>query len=632
MIAIDFETVYDQQAGLSIRTQGGYAYITDPRFRAYLVSVVGEGIRFCGPVEDFDWEQVHGKDLCAHNARFDQLVFTLGCQRIGQIPKHIVPAGWHCTADLTSWLGVGRSLQQAAHILLRRNKDKALRKQMDGLTLKGARAQGIEDQLLEYCLSDSECCLELWERYASEWPEDEQQISQDNRSEGDRGLLVDEAELTRGINVMQRHMFEAEQLIPWDWSKNKTPCSPKLLAAQCRMAEIPAPASTDKSDPDYLRWDAEYGDQYPWIRAMQDWRSCHTLAAKLESIQTRVREDSTIAVELLYFGAHTGRFSGVGGVNFHNLHRQPLHDVDLRGMFIPRPGMKFFIADLSQIEPRVLAVLSEDWDFLALCEHGGPYEAHARLSMNWDGKDLKAENPDLYALAKARVLSLGYGAGWRKFFEMAKGYITSPEALARIFHNPVTSTEETEFRDYMGMCDEMARQVGRSQREQVPWSREEFVAYVNAWLQVREFRQKNPRILKLWARLQHDMAISAGSPERVYEVELPSGRTKTYWNVCSLGGKLTAVPVRGRPRTHFYGGKLTENLTQAVARDVFVHGYRLLCQHGYRIPLHVHDEALIEAPADTDPGKIIEIMCQRPGWFPDCPLDASIEVEMRYSK
>ena len=82
---------------------------------------------------------------------------------------------------------------------------------------------------------------------------------------------------------------------------------------------------------------------------------------------------------------------------------------------VPRPGKEFIICDLSQIEPRVLAWLCGDTVLLDQLANGVPlYEAHARATMGWTGGNLKKENAELYSLAKARVLGLGYGCGAAK--------------------------------------------------------------------------------------------------------------------------------------------------------------------------------------------------------------------------
>ncbi|MGN0828102.1 MAG: DNA polymerase [Akkermansia sp.] len=107
-----------------------------------------------------------------------------------------------------------------------------------------------------------------------------------------------------------------------------------------------------------------------------------------------------------------------------NLHKGEHHGVDMRALFIPRPGHKFVISDLSQIETRVLLYLAGDTTQLEEIAKGtSPYEAHARASMGWTGGKLKEEDPGLYALAKARVLGLGFGCGKVRFSDLAKSMV-----------------------------------------------------------------------------------------------------------------------------------------------------------------------------------------------------------------
>jgi DNA polymerase len=175
---------------------------------------------------------------------------------------------------------------------------------------------------------------------------------------------------------------------------------------------------------------------------------------------------------------------------------------------VPRPGKEFIISDLSQIEPRVLAWLCGDTVLLDQLADGVPlYEAHARATMGWTGGNLKKENAELYSLAKARVLGLGYGCGPERFVEVAR-------TMAGI---TISSQEATRT--------------------------------------VESFRGSNRKITALWNQLQNDFKRSSGGD---FVVELPSGRKLTYRDVRSSGG-WTARVERGSRRIPFYGGKLCEN-------------------------------------------------------------------------
>lgn len=264
--------------------------------------------------------------------------------------------------------------------------------------------------------------------------------------------------------------------------------------------------------------------------------------------------------------------------NCQNLPREATFGVDLRRCIVARPGRKFIVSDLSQIEPRVMAWLCGEHTLLDQLRKGVPlYEAHARQTMGWKGGSLKKEDPRLYALAKARVLGLGYGCGPDKFVAVART---------------------------MGGIELSAS---------------------DARATVTAFRQSNRGILALWNRLGTDFKRSVR--EGTYEVELPSGRTLTYYNVSSHGG-WTCQTQRGGPKVRMYGGKLAENLVQAVARDVFAEALLRLAAAGIDVVLHCHDEVVCEVPIDTDPADIERLMSITPDWLPGCPLAAeSVESE-----
>ena len=157
----------------------------------------------------------------------------------------------------------------------------------------------------------------------------------------------------------------------------------------------------------------------------------------LETMRDRCRPDGSLPFSLKYFGAiATGRWSGDAGLNLQNFNREPLHGVDPRRCLIARPGHKLLIADLSRIEPRVLAWMADDFDLLEKIRGGLTiYQAHAETSMGFTGANLKKEDPRRYLLAKCRVIGLGYGAGAKTFQNLAKTYgleITLAEAKATV--------------------------------------------------------------------------------------------------------------------------------------------------------------------------------------------------------
>lgn len=580
-IAVDFESFYSTDCNIS--TLGPWRYLNDPLCDVYLVAVYGEGIEFVGRPLEFDWSLLNGKFLVAHNLAWDGLVFSY-LQEQQVIPEEIELSGFACTANLAVYLGAPRNLAGAAKQLLCIDLSKDLRTWMKGKTWEDAVAAGKAEALRDYCLRDARTSHAIWERYGSAWPSHEQSLSVHTMRMGWRGVAIDIARVEDSIRKLDGVMWEAQEKIPWSHSDSAI-LSPKALGEACRAVGIMPPPSLSEDDPECEEWERRHGDQYPWVGAMRDYRKANALREKLKTMRLRTRPtDGCMGFSLKYFGSHTGRWSGDSGYNLQNLQREESYGVDLRRCIIARPGHSIVACDLSQIEPRVLAWLCGDQPLLDQLAAGIPlYEAHARNTMGWTGGSLKKENPRLYSLAKARVLGLGYGCGPDKFVTVAKT---------------------------MGGID---------------------ISLTEARATVAEFRASNRRIIGLWNRLDADFKRSLRGD---FEVELPCGRSLLYRDVSSNGG-WTAQTELGGKRQRFYGGKLCENLVQAVARDVFAEALLRLERAGFEVVFHVHDEAVCEVATQNAPEAaraIAALLTTTSDWMPGLPLEAETQISPSYFK
>jgi DNA polymerase len=189
-------------------------------------------------------------------------------------------------------------------------------------------------------------------------------------------------------------------------------------------------------------------------------------------------------------------------------------------------------------------------------------------------------------LAKARVLGAGYQCGGKRFKSVAK---------------MMAGVELTE---------------------------EEAIATIQA------YRESNPKIVSLWNRLQRDFYWAYQTSEP-YELRLPSGRILRYENLTRASDNLRAqVEINGNP-VNFFGGKLTENLVQATARDVFCEGILRLYAADYPLLFHVHDEYVMEVEAgeaESCAEEIKKIIEEPVPWMPECPIGAKVKVLERYKK
>lgn len=620
-VACDFETYYKKK-DYSVADLGNWRYTHDERFDPYLISVCDEdGDHWAGEPKDFNWESLRGADLLAHNMSFDGAVLDRMIE-MGQAPAWLLENKRQCTANMTSFLASTRSLASSVKLLEGRNLSKQAREDMNGKQWREI-TPAQRATMIQYAAGDAIESQGLYKKYGHRWPQFERDLSSLTMLQCKRGVAINTELLEEYRQILMVVIFNLEQSLPWV-ARGKKVTSPIAIAEECRAHGIPAPpvkSHFDDGEELYEAWENEYGPRFPWCYAAGKWRSLNKLLSALDTMKERLRPDGTIDFSLLYFGAHTGRWSGGGsGLNFQNFKKVPLflknktlanppsglnfkqfkewvenctdYALDIRRLLIPRAGKKFILADLSQIEPRVLAWLCGNTEMLRLMAGGmSPYEAFARTSMGWKGGDLKKESPEQYQLSKIQVLGLGYGCADEKFITIAAGYDVYLKA-------------------------EESKKI------------------------VLDFRMSNPLITGMWNMLGEQFIKSVGTD---FVMELPSGRSMTYRNVRreirskkDREGKMAKRFVYtcdvGEKRVETYGGKLTENLVQAVARDVFGgHCLRLEKNIG-EVIFTVHDEAITEVDLSISPKDVEAQMAINPSWCLDLPTAAEAIEAACYKK
>lgn len=632
--AVDFETYYDVSYG--IEEVGLWHYLNAPKFDAYLVSIYGPDIDFVGHPSNAPWSEIDGTIWLSHNAGFDQQVYNrlTDIRLANPLPMGVpeAPSAWYCTANLSVYLGGPRNLKDASKHLLNKAVDKGMRNYMKGKTWADAVAAGKDKALIEYARQDAINCWELWDKYGHLWPESERKIAELTFRQTQRGVAVDRPLLEKTLSSVYEVREFAANEIPWkgnvDESGEQVPLlSADVMRAWCINNDITPPVTCNAKDSRFMDWQ-KANSEVKAIKAMQTFRSSNALFMKGKTLHDRIRNDGRYGFEYKYFGATTGRWSGgweddhadSSQFNIQNMPKEPMYGFDLRRCLVPGAGKKFVIADFSQIEPRCLAVLSRDFKLLdALLEGMGLYEAHARATMGWTGGNLKKESPKMYALAKARVLALGYGAGWAKFIFMASMY-----GCDEVLNLPIENYEVKRrgFEKYIDRYNQ--RDKMKENPTELDWLRA-----VNAWLIVTDFRKTNDPITDLWAFLEHDCRRSVGTD---YVVELPSGRLLKYFNIKIVGGKIMGQKQLHVPHISLWGSFITENVVQACARDVLAEAMLKLEAAGIITLFTVHDEIVCEVDKDYDMDIIKRLMIEPPTWMDNLPLDVSIEEADFYKK
>lgn len=592
--AVDFETFYDRE--YSLKEMPTAAYVRHARFDAYMVSVLAfdGSLSYVGRPENFNWAQLEGQELWSHNASFDKAV-ALRLIELGRIPAFKEKV-WHCSADMVAYFLCPRSLDKASEFLLAEKVDKSARAMMQGREFESLN-DAEKAKMLDYCLTDDKVLIKLVNQMVDKWPEWEQKLSVYARESGLQGFRIDVplAHSYKDKTVTMLH--EANLCIPWDWSDKKTPLSPTQIRQHARDAGIWAPASFAKDNVKCMEWEDEFAARFPWVKAIRDWRRVNMLDKKIGNLLSSLRGE-WFAFNLKYFGAHSGRFSGEGSkFNMQNLPRDPdeMYGIDLRALFLPdSPEEKLFVVDLAQIEARVLLWFAGDQATLNLIREGfGVYEAHARAYMGWNGpaKTLKKTDPALYQLAKARVLGCGYGA--------------SGTALRRVAKT---------------MCG-LDLDVEEAKRV------------------VAEYRASNPRVTTVWHKMGRVLAMAAADNKKELRITMPSGRDLIYFEPKIVPSdknqwaQYDAQYVMGDTRKKVYGGLMTENMIQALARDIFLQAVVRMYDKGLKVKLTVHDEVIVSAPSCFNVREIEEEFEKQPDWAEKpLPLGCESAIVDRYTK
>lgn len=269
----------------------------------------------------------------------------------------------------------------------------------------------------------------------------------------------------------------------------------------------------------------------------------------------------------------------------------------IRTAFIPSEGNKFVVADFSAIEARVIAWLAgETWVNDVFATHGKIYEATASQMFHVPIEKIAKGNPE-YALrqkGKVATLALGYQGGANALIAMG--------ALN------------------MGLSEEELLDIVQRWRNANPRIRDLWYAVEEAALLVMQTAQPQA-IYNLIFNLESDIVYG----QNFLTVQLPSGR-KLYYPRPFLKenqfGKLAIHYYTGGQQTRkwevtsTYGGKMTENIVQAIARDCLAETLRRIDAKGLQVVFHVHDEVIIDAPMETTVGEICDLMAEPIPWAP----------------
>lgn len=407
-----------------------------------------------------------------------------------------------------------------------------------------------------------------------------------------------------------------------------------------------------------------------------------TSTAKIAAFQACTAKDSRAHGLLLYHGATTGRWAG-RLVQPHNFPRPELNPVPfiapvlardygallgqkhspaaiiasmLRSMLRAAPGNELFAADYSQIEARVLAWIAGQDDLVALFASGGKvYETMAAFIFNKAVEEITKDSFERQ-IGKGSVLGAGFQMGPDRFAEQVReqtGIVldrgekivrcaacgsearspvsvaipvccTEPDRHATIVREDMAAKAITAYRTLYARIPQFWKDIERAAINAVLEKGEAF--YVGPRSQIR-FKYRGQF---LWCRLPSGRQLAYALPQ-IRQKRLP----EPYQDVIKDSLTYCAEDSMTRQwRRHFsYGGHLTENVVQAMARDLMAGGMLRVERAGFEPVLTVHDEVVCEGPkGSADFEEFMSLMQTVPQWAAGIPLAADGWHGERYRK
>lgn len=600
MLFIDLETY----SNIDLKKVGVYAYTEDPGFEILMAgwSVDGEEPDIAiGEAEIskipglFDPEVIK----VAQNAQFDRICTS--------VLGHQSPEHWIDTMALAAENGLPQSLEMLAKRLKVDPKDSAGSAliRLFCMPKKGKRTFPHEQpekwkDFIAYCLQDVRTLVLIAEIMGLDFPtETERELFLVDQIINGRGVKIDVELAQRAFEAGSENASNAKTRLK-ELTGLENPNSVQQLRPWLRSAGTPLLDLRAET----VQAAIDDPDTTPVAREVLELRQGTALIAaqKYEVALRQMNTDGRLRGQFRFYGAHTGRWAG-RGVQLHNLPRATIDDpeaaiLDLKlGNGADAHTLKALVrsmilgplsvCDYSAIEARVLAWLAgEEW-VLEAFRGGRDIYVETAGRMSTPGNELTRFQ------GKVAVLALGY-----------QGALNSLTAMG------ATGTDD------------------------------ELYALVRQW------RTANPQIVKFWRRCENGwdegtraLRVNFKKQGTTTRLVLPSGRALVYRWV-----KNGLVPDPKNPgkqkmsrtfsdangyRVETYGGRLTENITQAVARDVLGDALIRLEREGIPVVGHVHDEVLADT---TDLAAVQEIMCQPPEWAPTLPLAAEGFTTMRYRK
>jgi DNA polymerase I-like protein with 3'-5' exonuclease and polymerase domains len=309
-----------------------------------------------------------------------------------------------------------------------------------------------------------------------------------------------------------------------------------------------------------------------------------------------------LPVPLQYYGAHTGRYaaSRQQAINLQNLKRGS----KLRRAIQAPPGMAFCVGDLKQIEVRVLATLSGFSELLLLLMHDDPYALYGAEMFNVPGMT-KETHPELRQAAKSALLGAGYGLGGFSFAgQLLAGFMGAKPVR---YEMPFISAMGYDLMDVMGKIKDQKWVERMLKLPHTCTDNQLLVHCFAATCIIEKYRAKSKPVVDLWGKCKTAIKQMAYNDSTIFldsefglqikhhKILLPNGMHLRYPDLRDEMEEGERKTVYGKQSKKVYGGKLTENIVQAVARIVMTDAMLRIAKE-LPIVLTVHDEIVALGP------------------------------------
>lgn len=650
MVRLDFET----RSTVDLRDVGVYPYAGHPD-----TDIICMAYAF-GDEEPEIWRpdlpiphrlKVHiesGGELHAWNAQFERVMWRIMVSRYGWPEPKLHQ--WTCSMALAATYGLPLSLDQACKAL---GTGHAKDTEGHNLMLRMCRPRRVDDdgkvvwwddpakllRLESYCKQDVRTERDIALRL--QWPEGERRVWLFDQAINDRGVGLDRALAAAAVDCASAAVAQAneELLALTDGRVSVTHAAD--MTGWLKDQGVPAASVAKASVVELLKTELS-SDVRRVLEIRQE--SGRSSVAKFQKMLACASSGDRLRGLLQYHGAHTGRWAG-RLVQPQNFPRGTVSDIEsyipavlarnieaidltaptvevlsslLRSTLVPTPGKRFFVADFAAIEARVLAWLARQEDMLE------SFRANEDLYRQFAGGIYGVDPASIAKTSKERllgkqaILGLGYQMGWKRFIDAAK------------------STYD------LDVTPELAQ------------------------TSVRAYRDKYSSIRRLWGSLEAAVVRAVGSPGDCVRIpqgrvsfrlvgewltcELPSGRYLRYhmpilgerevpWSTPAEPEMKPEVTVMGLnsmtrkwERYALYGGLITENIVQAISRDLLVESMLRVEAAGYEVVLTVHDEVVAEALPHRSLKEFECLMREVPAWADGCPVEVEGWSGERYKK